>query len=174
MIPTKMMIVASFPNSSPVGKLLLEEKVPEIINISKVCFKSLSCSDSDGNKPDFVKSCCYLRNTIHCLRTVTPMLLTSSGAPEKNEKINDRVETAVKLLYHCILASEKISNDELKKEEENKASCEEEIVLHTAVICMAGYQVLGILLDMLLPGKLSSFLKVTSISMQNSWVDEST
>jgi hypothetical protein len=87
------------------------------------------------------------------------MLLTSSGAPEKNEKINGRVETAIKLLYHCILASEKISNDELKKEKENKTSFDGEIVLHTAVICMAGYQVLGILLDMLLPGKLSSFLR---------------
>ena len=157
-LTTKVMSVianasVSFPNQSPVGYLLLEEKIPEMINISKVCFKSSSCSGSDDDKPGFVKSCSYLRIAIHCIRAITPILLTSSGAPEKNDRI---VETAVKLLYHCILASEKMSNDEFKKDKENKTIGNERILLETAVICIAAYQVLGLLLDELLPGKLSS------------------
>ena len=130
---------ASFPHRSSVGSLLLEEKISEILNISRGCFKSVSYDDGGGVQSE---SFCYLRICIHCLRAIGPLL--------KEKRLNGMAATSIKVLYHCILACEKLSMGELKKDKENKTSQDAEILLDATVVCIAGYQVLGMLLGKLI------------------------
>lgn len=131
---------AYFPNSLPEGSLLLEEKKVDIINVARKCIRSAtSTSDVDINS-----QLANLKVAIHCLRAITPIL---SSIPHKEIIREDSVRMVIKLLYHCINTSKELHLQNSK--EIGWTNC---VSIGAAMVCFAGYQVLGVLLRSTFPG----------------------
>lgn len=130
---------AYFPNTLPEGSLLLEEKKVDIINVARKCIRSAtSNSDSDSNS-----QLANLKIATHCLRAITPIL---TSILYKDIIKEDSVRMVIKLLYHCI-----ISSGELYLETSKETDWMNSVSIGAAMVCFAGYQVLGVLLRNALP-----------------------
>ena len=157
---------SSFPSISSSGAILLEEKKCDIVNIARRCIRSATSTAAHGSGsgsstststtlsiPNMEQSLTLLKVSIHCLRAVSPILL-SEQACEKNEQ--QRVAMVIKLLYHAIATVEGIQKEFCKQYLSKAEQKEGNIFLDSSLVCFHGYHVLGLLLSNAMDGRVVS------------------